>query len=274
MVNPVVFRPRLEIGKIVARSFTLALGNAALLVPIAVAFEVLRQALDWLLQGKNPLIAMASAVKGPGAHESPIDALLQLPGDLIHGIATAAMVWIAYSTLACRPTSLADVSAAVGRNVIAIALVQLAGAALWAVGDAIEGTMNVVPGLVMLAWLIVAVYVLLCWWVAIPAAIVENRGAFSALRRSADLTRGQRGAIVGISAVIALIFLVPAGAVWFASGLGFPQDAQIALLSPLGLAATVLEIVALILAATSTAAIYADLRVFKDGAAPPAQPFA
>ena len=56
MVDPVVFRPRLEIGKIVARSFKLALGNAAFLVPIAVAFEVLRQALDWLLQGKNPLI--------------------------------------------------------------------------------------------------------------------------------------------------------------------------------------------------------------------------
>ena len=269
MVDPTVYRPRLQVGAIVARSFRLALDNVALLLPITIVAEALRQAIDWAMNGENPMLILpAGDLK---EKYDPIGPLLELPHDFVAAIETAAIVWIAYSMLARRPTSFRDAAAAVGRSIVPILLIDLAGNALSAGGDMIRQAMTAFPaaGLVFVVWVPLSVYLTLCWWVAAPAAIIEGRNTIGAFRRSTELTRGHRAAIVGIAIVVALCFLVPAGLLWFASGVGFPPHADIARLSPIGLAATLLELAISMVIGTSTAAIYADLRVFKDGAASP-----
>lgn len=66
------------------------------------------------------------------------------------------------------------------------------------------------PGLLLLG---VGVYVLVSWSVAIPAAVIEQRGALSALGRSAALTRGNRWSLFGL-----IVLLVIAGILLSAVG--------------------------------------------------------
>jgi hypothetical protein len=48
--------------------------------------------------------------------------------------------------------------------------------------------------------------------VAAPAAVVESRGVFASLRRSAVLTKGARGTIFGTYVIYGLIWAIPGGA--------------------------------------------------------------
>lgn len=55
----------------------------------------------------------------------------------------------------------------------------------------------VVPGVIMA----------LAWSVAVPARVVEGTGVFGSLGRSAELTRGRRGAILGLTIVYFVAYL-------------------------------------------------------------------
>src|SRR5262249_44092671 len=47
-----------------------------------------------------------------------------------------------------------------------------------------------------IALVIPAIILYVVWWVAIPVAVIERRGAIDSLRRSAELTKGYRWRIV------------------------------------------------------------------------------
>jgi len=64
-------------------------------------------------------------------------------------------------------------------------------------------------GAVRLLVLAAAVWLLLVWLVAIPAAVAERLTPFAALRRSAELTRGHRWRLLALVAVV-LVALMPA----------------------------------------------------------------
>jgi hypothetical protein len=69
-------------------------------------------------------------------------------------------------------------------------------------------------GAIALATLLYYVFqlvVILVLPVAAPAAVVENRGVFASLRRSAELTKGRRTTIFGIYFVYGLICVLPVG---------------------------------------------------------------
>lgn len=63
--------------------------------------------------------------------------------------------------------------------------------------------------LLSMAVLAGAVWAFAAWMVAIPAAIAERRTPIDALRRSAELTRGNRGRLVGLLLVTMLAILPP-----------------------------------------------------------------
>ena len=53
-----------------------------------------------------------------------------------------------------------------------------------------------------------AIIVAIRWCVSVPAQVMENKGVFGSMGRSADLTKGRRWAIFGLFAVVVLIVIV------------------------------------------------------------------
>jgi hypothetical protein len=94
------------------------------------------------------------------------------------------------------------------------------------------------------------------YWVAVPAAVAEHADPFKALRRSANLTRGERPAI---AALVLLVCGVGFGLHWLFAG------ATTTFVTAAIIAARVFVTVALsALAATVSAVTYHDLRMLKD----------
>lgn len=67
---------------------------------------------------------------------------------------------------------------------------------LWALGVSIGLILIVVPGIILM----------LMWAVAVPALVVEREGIFAAFRRSAELTKGARWKIFGLTLVMLVIY--------------------------------------------------------------------
>jgi hypothetical protein len=74
-----------------------------------------------------------------------------------------------------------------------------------------KGTGAMAIGIASLLYYVFQLVVILVFPVAAPAAVVENRGVFASLRRSAGLTQGRRTTIFGIYFVYAMACLLPVG---------------------------------------------------------------
>jgi hypothetical protein len=140
------------------------------------------------------------------------------------------------------------------RRALPVVVVGVAGAAATAAGAALL----VVPGLALAA----------ATWVAIPAAVAERVGILAALRRSFELTRGRRGAVLAAMATTAVLAtgLVLAARVLETAALRrisgpFGIDAAA------GLATVVLYSTVLTFPAVAPAVAYHALRAEKDGPA-------
>ena len=121
-------------------------------------------------------------------------------------------------------------------------------------------------GIGFLLLVIPGIILALRWAVAVPACVVENKGPFESMRRSAELTKGHRWKIFGIWVLLtiaAIVILIIAGAL---AGLGV-------VVAPEGLGRLLIAgIITLILTAIVTAysyvlntMIYHDLRTAKEG---------
>jgi hypothetical protein len=113
----------------------------------------------------------------------------------------------------------------------------------------------IVPGIILT----------LMWSVAVPVMIEERRGVFESLGRSAELTRGSKGWIF-------LLLLLYWGASSMLSGMTFamvgfrsPAAEPAVTVAPLVVGALAQAVSGLLLAAL-LAALYVELRHFKEGA--------
>lgn len=117
-------------------------------------------------------------------------------------------------------------------------------------GQAFGYLLLVVPGLILTTM----------WLAAVPAEIVERKG-FSALNRSAELTRGHRWVIFGLLVAFGL-------ASWLLSAIGGLAAIALAGASTRALpflAQAGVEVVTSLLGAVGTAALYRELKESADG---------
>jgi hypothetical protein len=273
-------QPRLEVGGVVSRTFSLAAGQALLLFPVAAVSQALSRVVGWLVFATNPLLFMPAPVRNATWH--PLDQLKPVSDQFIQGIFGVAMAWIAYTALSGIKVSPREAIAAWSRALVPIAVTQLAICALALVEIPITYGLTVHPSgwtiaaslLGSLAWLIAFVYLALGWWVAGPVVIVESRGPIDALRRSFELTRGYRWALFGIGFVVTAATVVPMWALWLLNGTGIPPRTALPLWSAAGAASLLLQIALSVLMAVAAAVAYSDLRRFKEGAPAQADVFA
>lgn len=116
----------------------------------------------------------------------------------------------------------------------------------------------VVTGIGFVLLIVPGVWLTIVLWVALPAVVIE-RGGLGAISRSAELTRGFRGPIFGLAAILVVAnFVVATVAGWIAA----------AMLTDALLTWCVLQFVLVVMSgiyATAVSVTYHDLRVLKEG---------
>jgi len=109
----------------------------------------------------------------------------------------------------------------------------------------------------MILLIVPGIILMLMWYVALPACVVEGLGPVGSLMRSAELTKGHRWQILGLIIVVAIvggIIVGIAGATGVTLGGVAVAIIQYLVQSIVGVYGAVLIVV-----------LYRDLRVAKDG---------
>jgi len=128
-------------------------------------------------------------------------------------------------------------------------------------------------GLGFLLLFVPGVMIVCAWAVAVPALIADRTGVQGALRRSADLTRGNRWRIFGLLVLAYVVALIISLILVQVSGLNVftrdPAQIQAAALSPMTLALNlVTNVLTSVISSTGVAVLYVELRHLRDGGGP------
>ncbi len=240
--------PRFEIVRVVSRMSGVLSRNLPTFAVLALALS----GLPTLVLGIAQLAATSAVESGLGvaaiASGGMMGGLLAL---LVSCLLQAALIHGTISDLSGRPVVLGDCLATAVRNVL-----PLIGIAICATLATAFGFMLLVAPGVILA---------LAFCVSGPAQVVEGHGVFDALRRSRDLTRNHRGAI--------LLLFVLYGVAWLMLQSVIGAFAlTTALISPalaVGFGALVvapiLQTLGALIGAAGVASIYFELRTIKEG---------
>ena len=180
---------------------------------------------------------------------------LLLLGVVLSMLATASMVYGTFQDLRGTPAGVGAILRHGLRTMVPV------------LGVALLYVLAMMLGLVALV--IPMFIVMVMYWVAIPAAVVERPGVVASLKRSAALTKGHRWRIFGIYSVITLVMMMASGMVqapFAASAIGAGPAAMgsgaLIVSNMLGL---VVNAFFTALSAVASAVAYHDLRAVKEG---------
>jgi hypothetical protein len=243
-----------SIGRVVERTFTAFAGNFVAYAVVAVIFVALPTAAVAWVQ-RDFLVAASGATPGLGMFGSPVGWAESLGIQLFHiamgAAAQAAIIYGVTTGLAGRKAALGEMLSKGLANWWPIVLIGICTAVMTFIGY----LLILVPG-IMLA---------IRWLVAVPAQVMESRGVFASMGRSAELTKGNRWSIFGVIIVSVLILLaieLVIGLV-ITPGIGFTQAINAPTFQLI--AAPVLSLVVTPLFAAGVASLYFELRSTKEG---------
>ena len=238
--------PRFDIGRVVKRAFGSIgrnLGAFSLLTMLLVGIPDILANSGRMLSAGAPWLE-GGALQGLGSLINLVGVYV-LQAALIHGVV---------ADLNGRKASFGDCLATGFRFFLPV----LAIAILTGLGVAVGLVLLIVPG-VLLA---------LAWAVNVPVEVVERRGVFGAFGRSAELTRGHRGAIfllmfcyVIAMGIVSMVGLTLGGALT-------PENLQQGFSGATLAWMTVLNMIEGLIGAAGVASIYYELRSIKEGVGP------
>jgi Membrane domain of glycerophosphoryl diester phosphodiesterase len=179
----------LDIEGAVRQTLTIMTRN---LVPISVLALVIVGLPSLVLEGN--LFSESVVKRGVWTSFGLSGAVLTLAQALLQ----AAIVRLVWRDLAGEPAlplgqSLREATNGVW-SILLLALTIGAAKAIWFLLMIPGFLALIVPGLILLG---IGLYVLVSWSVAVPAAVIEDLGAWAAMQRSATLTKGDRWPIFG-----------------------------------------------------------------------------
>jgi hypothetical protein len=176
----------------------------------------------------------------------------------------SALIGLLISALVQAALTRATVSASEGvKATFGESLAAAVRVVLPLIGLTILWTFGVGVGLVLL--LVPGIILMMMWAVAVPSLIIERQGVFAAFRRSAELTKGARWKIFGLSLVLLVIYWLLSLAIGLV-GLGMYSPAN-----PGGFALTnligglIVSTVFNTLWGTVQPSLYVELRQWKEG---------
>lgn len=225
------------IGDVIGRGFRLYFSNLTTFVPLSlIAFLPV-----WL----GLLLVEQGAAMGPGGAGASVFIMVALQTVAGYWL-QAALVYGTISSMRGHPASFGETFA---KALAALGSVILLGIVI-----------SFLVGLGMILFIVPGIIVMVMFFVAIPAAVVERNGVGAAMTRSRELTKGHRWSIFALFVVMMLALTLVSGLVGFATGVGKGQIGDAGL--------WINQIVSMFIAgiwATITAVAYHDLRILKDG---------
>jgi hypothetical protein len=202
------------------------------------------------------LLVMAAATAFSGKQEQ---ILLILGGALLQGVLrlvlTGAVTYGVFEDLRGQRASLSEIMSAGFSGVGTVLAVGIVSGLIILFG--------------LLAFCVPGIILMTMYWLAIPVAVVESPGVIASLSRSADLTSGNRWAVLGTAFIMGILHSVIAfgvGIVLVVIGLAASGGREV---PGSGMAELVQGIVMLpfdCLVAVAPVVAYHDLRIGKEGA--------
>lgn len=238
-MEPVTTSTKLEIGSVIERSIGLVFGNGM-------------QVLAMVALVTSPVLVYRAAVLA-GVFHPPwllgqgFDVVLLGLAVVLGNLGAAACVHMVMARLRGEPVTIGtSLASAVVRlpTVVGVAIVV-------GLTTAVGMMLCLLPGLLVMTMM----------WVAIPAAVVENRGVFDAIQRSVELTEGNR---LRIFLLALLLFAVFQGSA-FAAGLFLGSTFGTQALKAAHLLDLVVSIVQGSFNAVLYSLVYHDLRRIREG---------
>ena len=229
-VAPVAAEGEFRIGRVFSRTLTLLSRTFPIYFAVAAVAAL-------------PSVLIANSGSESDAAVSPV-LLAVLTTLVLNPLSQAVMLHTAFQDMSGRRISLSEaLRAALGRWLPLVGLSICVG-----FGIVCGFILLIVPGFVLM----------IMWYVANPACIVERLGVFASMGRSSELTKGHRWAIFGMFVLIAIASGVMSAVVKGVLGL----SGSTGLVISGNLAWTAL---ATAFAAVFAIATYHDLRVAKEG---------
>jgi len=243
-----------SIGRVVERAFTAFTANFVAYAVVAVIFVALPTAAVAWFQ-RDFMVEASGATPGLGLFSSPIGWCEWLGVQLFHiAMAAAAQAAIIYGVI----TGLSGRKAALGEMLSK-------GLGSWWPLVLIGICTGVMTGLGYLLILVPGIMLAIRWLVAIPAQVMESRGVFASMGRSAELTKGNRWSIFGLLIVTFLIMIAIELVVGLVVAPGVALAGALNSTAFQLIAAPVLSLVVTPLFAAGIASLYFELRSTKEG---------
>lgn len=245
---------KFSIGRVVERAFAAFTGNFVAYAVVAVIFVALpTAAVAWF---QRDFMAEASgAARGLGLFSSPVGWCEWLGIQLFHvAMGAAAQAAIIYGVI----TGLTGRKAALGEMLSK-------GLASWWPLVLIGICTGVMSALGYLLFIVPGMMLAIRWLVAIPAQVMEGKGVFASMGRSAELTKGNRWSIFGLLVVAVLIMLAVELAVGLVVAPGVALAGALNSTAFQLIVAPVLSLVVTPLFAAGIASLYFELRSTKEG---------
>jgi len=233
MAEAAAAAPGLRVGRVLNLAFHILLRGAPKYIAL--------MAVVWLPQLLYSLFAAAAVVRWGGqSAQQVIDGFLLLA---LNSLSDAVVLYGAFQDMRARPFGFGQsLAKGLARFLPVLGLSIAVG-----LGELFGLVLLIVPGLIFMTM----------WSVAPPACVVEGRGPFDALRRSAFLTEGYRWKVFAIVLLIGVVTAI-------VSGVAEVIFAQVG-----DRAATIADfVVNVVIGAWQSvvvAVLYHDLRVAKEG---------
>lgn len=242
-------------GNVIGRGFSLLFRNTVAFGTIAVVLMVPYAAVNALQAlGYLPAQTVGTVI------------LELIVGFVLPQLMMAAIVYGSFQDLRGHKVSVSDAIAGgfqvimpvVGTGIVTGVAVLLAGVPMLVVSQVQMGGVQIVLALALLA---APIYLLVLFFVAIPACVVEKMRVGDAIRRSVQLTAGLRWRVL---AVLTIVWLVGVGVLLVLGALAFAAMQAKSVLAPPALIALALAFY-YALNATMATVTYHDLRIAKEG---------
>ena len=191
-----------SISMVLSRTFSTVAGNIVVLGVLAVMLIALPKALSaWLqLQSAGFNFSAAggfsapSSVQPAGLVSSLLGVVLFLAQIALSATAQAAMIYCVVADLSGKKADLGTSLAKGWTHWWRLFLINIC-----------VGFMTALAAFLLL---VPAIILAIRWCVAVPAQVMESKGVFGSMGRSAELTKGRRWSIFGLFAVVFLIVIV------------------------------------------------------------------
>ncbi len=253
-----------RVGTVLSRSMAILARNIVPFVLIAIVFTLPTFMATALIDPQSGMMDPKTIQALEYGSEAALETFLlmaaaaiglMLVGFVLSMLATAAMVYGTFQDLRGAPATIGGSLRHGLRTVLPVLGVALLYVLLMMVG----AVFLVIPMFI----------VLVMFWVAIPASVVERPGVIASLSRSASLTKGHRWRIFGIYSAILIVAMVASGMAQTPLALSAAYSGASGLSSGMYLVSNILGLLVnaffVALGAVASAVAYHDLRAVKEG---------